>query len=117
MAIGGGLLGELLQLLGHSVHGVDPPPVGSENGVDDSRSINHLGFEGDDELQMSIVGERSINFRGRRHEPKVADLDGGKDVGGSREDLRLEIESTIVPRKRELVSPHSLKGVRFEKAR
>lgn len=53
-----GLLGELLEAFGNSMHGVNSPAILSEDCIDDGRSKDNLSLEGYNKLQLREVRVR-----------------------------------------------------------
>lgn len=105
--INGRKLGELLQPLGGSMHGIDLPAILGEDGVDDCRSDNDFCLKGDNKLQLGIVGVGAGDLRSRGKELEVGCLCCREKIGSGPEDGRCEVEGVVIPREGKFVSPNS----------
>lgn len=85
----------------------DLPPLCRRHSVHDCRCVDKGSIKRDRELEVCEIWVWSVDGWSRLQEAKIIASCRGKQVLGSRQDGLFEVESSIVPRKGQLVSPYT----------
>lgn len=112
MAVSHRDLWEFLQLLSRGVHCVNLPAVLGEYAVDDGRGHDILGLEGYNELKLRKVGVRASDIGIGLEQLEIRGL-GCEKVRRSFQNGFPEVESAVVPREAEFISPNTYASCKF----
>jgi len=107
MSIGGRQLGEFEKTFDNGMKSPQAPSIGSLDSVSDGRRIDELSVERECELKIRKIRIRSLNRWVRGDELQVLGPGCREKIGSGSSDVLLEIEGSVVPGERKLVSPNT----------
>jgi len=95
------------EFLSDRMHHVNPPAFLRQHRADYCGCNHKFGFEGYNKLQLSKIWIWPGDLRCGAEYLEVGGPGSRKEIGGGRENCRLEIKRAVIPGERELVTPHS----------